>query len=169
MRHFVIECIFASYSFTQIDNIMTLAIQTNSQRSAILTTVSDQINKVFPLPLQVVKRKRRSDYSTIRKICVFARQLMKHDADLSLSDAMTYASSEIKLFPHKYMILKFKNVSGKIEQRIILNAGWSELNKVKGTGRPLKENQRLFIDAVKMHTGKPSTISTYVQNIIEKF
>ena len=62
-------------------------------------------------------------------------------------------------------ILTAYDTRGKLSTRVVFT-NWTDHNTVKGTGRPLKEGQRLFVDIAKKLAGKPSTVSFYQHNIL---
>lgn len=141
-------------------------IQKTDQQVTRLHIVTD----VKSSPLKVVKTKKRSDHQLIRKVTVFARQLMRHEKELTFGEIMIYAWDEMKKFGHLYELKKYKNTKGVVCQRIVLRDKWINHNTVKGTGRPLKEGQLLFVDVARLHCGaRNSTISMYKNNIIESF
>ena len=114
-------------------------------------------------------RSQRSDNQLLRKVTVFARQLMRYETELSFSEIMWYAWDEMHKFGHNYELVKFTKVDGTIAQRIILSCKWSDMNTVTGTGRRLSPGRVLFMDAAKVHQGQKGTISTYDNLIIERF
>lgn len=103
-----------------------------------------------------------------RKAMVFALQLMRHDNELTLSEALWYAWDELKKFGEQYRLIKFRKTNGEEAQRIVMAGPASQYVPVKGTGRPLKPGQQWFCDAARLHCGKRSpVVSTYC--VIKKF
>lgn len=151
---------------------MTIAIRPISQRSAILKNIKSGIDFILP-NLSPVKKKR-SDNSLIRKVTVFARQLMRHNKDMDIGQCMWYAWDEMKKFPENYRLVKFIKIDKKtgketICQRVISSSNWSDHYSVKGTGTPLAKERVLFVDAARLHSGINGSISTYTDRIIELF
>jgi hypothetical protein len=106
----------------------------------------------------------------MRKVAVFARQILRHNQDLTLSEAMYYAWDEMKKFGSEYRLIKFTKTNGEIVSRIVTAAPAHTIIKVKGTGRPLKPGQVWFCDVARLQSGKRgAAISTYTNNIIEQF
>ena len=114
------------------------------------------------LPLRSHLRKVSSEkYSLQRKVICFALQLMRHDGELDLSDALIYAWDEMKKFGDLYKVIEFENTKGQLCKRVVMLAHWNKFYTPKGTGRPIGENRILFADAAKVHCGVQPIISTY--------
>lgn len=128
-----------------------------------------QAIKLHPDATLRVASKKQSHKQLIRKVTVFARQLMRYETDLTFSEIMWYAWDEMKKFADNYRLVKFEKVNGEVIQRVILSCNWSDIYEVKGTGRPLAPGRVLFVDAAKINSGKAATISTYQKLIIEQF
>lgn len=103
-----------------------------------------------------------------RKVACFARQLMRHEKGLSLSDAMRYAWNEIRN-DESLTLIRFISGSGKDCQRIVYT-DWKAHYTPTGTGHATKPGQILFADAARIHTGMKSVIiSAYENLILEQF
>ena len=100
-----------------------------------------------------------------RKVFIYAHGLRKNNPNLNLSTALKLAWSFIKANP-TVKVLTFKKVkSDKLTNRIV-SENWQQFHTVTGTGRPLKEGQKLFVDLTKVATGKRPIISTYQDRIV---
>lgn len=98
------------------------------------------------------------------KIVTFANRYRKLTG-CSQSEAFSYAWAFVREFQNDLFLLTAKSVKGQVSSRVVFQ-DWNAFNEVKGTGRPTKPGQRLFVDAAKMKAGVPSTISFYESNII---
>lgn len=63
------------------------------------------------------------------------------------------------------VILTANDTRGNLSTRVVFT-DWNKHNEVKGTGRPLKPGQMLFVDLAKRLAGKHDTVSFYQGNII---
>lgn len=86
-------------------------------------------------------------------VMCFALQLMRHDGELDLSNALVYAWDEMKDFGHLYKVVAFENAKGQLCKRVVMVEHWSNFYQVKGTGQPLSKDRIPFADAAKLHCG----------------
>lgn len=144
----------------QISNLID-----SSQRTAIINELSINLQKVVS-PAKKEKRELTHRDRT-RMSSVLARAFMRIDSDFDLSTSLKLAWYLIKNFEDDLQLIEFITVKGQVKQRIVYVQPWSFFNKVKGTGRPLKKGQKLFVDVSKHFLCQWSTISTYENNILE--
>ncbi len=119
---------------------------------------------------QIQKSKLQTARENAKKAMTFATQLAKNKFSESWKECLQTAWNEIKANPSKYVYISFEKVCGKVAKRVILSANWSSRYEVKGTGRPLKENQRLYLDAAKTLCEMDYVTGSYfTDSVIEKF
>lgn len=100
------------------------------------------------------------------KAMTLAAGIMKNQPEITRSEALKMAWRWVKKANDMLLFLEATKVNGTITKRIVRD-NWSEVNEVKGTGRPLKEGQRLFVDVAKALAGRHNTtVSFYQKNII---
>ena len=100
-----------------------------------------------------------------KKAMTLAAGIMKNAKEVTRKEAMITAWAAIKKAGNAFKYLEATKVDGTLTKRIVLT-NWIEHNRVKGTGRPLKPGQRLFIDVAKaMAKCKNTTVSFYIDNI----
>jgi len=137
----------------------------SSPRAAIISTLNLQVSKVY----------RQTDHRELthrqrsRMSATLARQLMKADKELSLGDAMRRAWKEIKADEKRFIFVEYRQVSGKVVRKVIMSGHISEYFTPKGTGRKLKDGQKLYIDAGCHLLGKYAIRSYYTDSISAKF
>lgn len=100
-----------------------------------------------------------------RKVFIYAHGLRKNNPNLNLSTALRMAWSFIKKNP-TVKVLSFKKVNSEKVTNRIVSENWQQFHTFKGTGKPLKEGQKLFADLAKVATGKRPIISTYKNRIV---
>jgi hypothetical protein len=113
--------------------------------------------------MKTTNHNKANHVKTRQKVMVFASQIYKLNPDLTWGEAMAYAWSEIRQQPTAELIT-FEKADGTTTSRIVF-LNWNDYNEVKGTGRPLKRGQILFVDVAKQQSGLRSTISTYLNRI----
>ena len=146
--------------------IQTVSITTvPSPRADILSTLDFQVSKVY----RSTDNRKLTHRQRSRMSATLARQLMKADKELSLGDAMRQAWAEIKADERQFKFVEYRKVSGKVVRKVIMAGHISEYFTPKGTGRPLKPNQRLYVDAGCHLLGKYAIRSYYTDSIITKF
>ena len=98
------------------------------------------------------------------------QQKESEENQLSWSEILTATWQEMKTFSHNYTYLEFSKTNGTIAKRVALKSNWSDTHEIKGTGRPLKEGQKLYTDAIKYWSGDQyDTGSYYENNLIQSF
>lgn len=98
-----------------------------------------------------------------RKVMTLARDFKKLNPNTSQSLALKTAWAFVKSQDCK--LLSFTTTKGEEKTRVVF-IDWLAYNTPKGTGRPLKEGLKLFVDCAKWVMELPSTISSYNYQII---
>ena len=108
---------------------------------------------------------KANNVETRRKVMVFASQIYRWNKSwLTWGEAMAYAWSEIRQQPEAQLVTFEKN-DGSVSSYVVLT-NWKEYVEVKGTGRPTKPGQILFVDLARLQSGfRNPTISTYRDRI----
>lgn len=67
------------------------------------------------------------------------------------------ANSAVGMYGEHAGLYEVRKKSGAVERRVLI-ANWSGLNIVKGTGHPIPDGYKLFVDLAKQICGEPSTV-----------
>lgn len=101
--------------------------------------------------------------STKRKVMAFANGLRKlgWEQGRAVKEAWYFIKHNPSL-----PFLRFRKTSGEVTCRVV--DVWIKHNELKGTGKALAPERKIFTDMAKVFAGQSNnTISTYEDNILE--
>lgn len=97
------------------------------------------------------------------------RQMKKTDDPITWSDAMSWAWLMVNKTYQELTLVTFTKVKDGSTCRRVVSENVSLYYTPKGTGRPMKENQVLFVDLGKyVVDGSSFLISTYTDKIVSR-
>ena len=99
-----------------------------------------------------------------RKVCTLANQL-RTLTGCTKSQAFLQAHAYVKEHGDDLAYLQAYKVNGTLTSRVV-HTTWSNFHSVKGTGRTIGPDRRLFVDAAKRVAGLPDTLSFYKDKIV---
>lgn len=103
-------------------------------------------------------KRTAKEMSRLKSMVMLISHGLTKNSKITQAQALKKAWDLAKANEHNAFILIATKKDGSKMKRVVFE-NWFAYNEVKGTGRPLKEGLKLFVDVAKMECGINSTIT----------